>query len=236
MKKLILILCVIILSPFFNGCGKNHDSSALSKQEKKLTISEALSSGNEEDALVNQFDKLLEGFGNYCKGYIQCKFKYDENTVLDTENPMLISQTNIEGIEYQEKWFQVISADITTFSGLVSEAEKYCSDDMMNNILPLLEHNYISENDNLYVADFAGDDGGVMGSDYAYIDSYSLINENYAVIKLIAYGDKNYWETESDTLTPFQVSVKKENGIWKVDECGEMEQAYLAWIYKSLEK
>ena len=66
--------------------------------------------------------------------------------------------------------------------------------------------------------------------DAMYIDSIEIFTSDKIQLNMHAFGNKEDWGYEEDELDLFSIVLKKENDIWKIDNCGDSELWFLAYL------
>ncbi len=176
-----------------------------------------------------EIQMLLTDFGSFCYSYVDGK-AFRQGNGYDTSD--FITETIIreDGSTYEDIWYRVTDEAVTDYQSLIALGSQYCTEDMLNSIKHILDHNYKEQDGRLYVWQHAGSDGSLMGVDYAYVtsveqDGWSLI------VHMNAFGSKDNWDTEEDYNKTFEVQLTREDGILKVDVCDTGEQDYIAYAY-----
>lgn len=173
------------------------------------------SEGSKE--LKAEISSVLSEFGEFSRSYLLCKSvgeaEVDKNDTVEADGKV---------------WQRVTGGEYITYSALEGQTKKYCTDEMIS-LCSLLSYYRKGEDDSLYVWNEAGSDVGAVGSDAAYINSVELNGEDIAVVKMTAVGDKDYRGYENISFT---VTLKYEDGAWKIHSCGLEELGFLMWIFE----
>jgi len=190
-----------------------------------------------KDYVANETEKeeiqtLLTEFKDFSYSYLECK---EVNKFISSSDFITTQEVTDNGVnkgdDYEKKWYIVTGGDITTMSALTEKMYDIFTETMIDELD--IENYYIEKNDKMYVSEFAGNDGGLLGTDVTYINSINQIDENTFVLQMTAYGDKDNWELPSDSANDFTVQLKRTNDGFKIDQCDIAARAYITWTYSS---
>lgn len=181
---------------------------------------------NELPPEIPQIKQFLTEFKEFSYSYIRCCKAYWDADILDVHDIK-----EIDG----ETFYRVIGGDYTTYSALMAAIDRYCSEEVISECgLKNPQYFYEGENDALYVWKDADSSGSVMGSDTAYIESAATLEDSSIKLYMTAWGDKDEWGYEDgDSIIHFEITVKSENGLWKLTQCGLMELDYITWLFNA---
>ena len=178
---------------------------------------------NEDNTeIISELKQTLTEFSDFSYNYLQCKaYMFEEN--LDTADTLMVDD---------RVYYRAISGDYTRYSELMAAIDRYCSEDVISECSLKKYSYYEGDNDSLYIWKDANSNGGVMGSDTAYITSVEMLDDNYVKVNMVAWGDKEEWGyTDGDSVIPFEITMTSENNQWKIDKCGLMEMSYITWLF-----
>ena len=182
---------------------------------------------------IEEIKKLLTEFRSFSRTYIFGSWWgegafYDDNSTIYTNKNNAITINEDYAVK---KWYKVTGGEIKTYSQLIQETNNYCTSDMVNNesIAGLYQMYYFSNNNQLYISDVAGT-VGFIGYDAMYIDSIEILSTDTIKLNMYAVGSKEKWDYKEDELSLFSIVLKKENNIWKIDNCGDSELWFLAYL------
>lgn len=163
---------------------------------------------------------ILAEFGDFCYSYIYCK------DVMKNEWYTKANSVNADG----KMWYKVTDGDHTSFVDFSARLMELCTVEMANSLS--VESCYrMGNNGELYIWADSGLDGGVMGIDTVYLSS-AVQDGDVCTVTLIAEGSAEEWGYENDLVQPYNVVLKKKDGVWKLHECGVEEEALLAWLFR----
>ena len=212
---LVMVLCSCSANPSNNTADTVDNSTT-----PTISISEQTHKDNAE--IISEIKQTLTEFEDFSYNYLQCKaYMFGEN--LDTTDALIVDNM---------VYCRAISGDYTHYSELMSAIDRYCSEDVISECSLKKYSYYEGDNDSLYIWEDANNNGGVMGSDAAYITSIEILDDNSVKVNMTAWGDKEEWGYEDgDSVIPFEITMTSENDLWKIDKCGLMEMAYLTWLF-----
>lgn len=177
----------------------------------------------------SELQSILSEISNFTYSYIECKEivknkYYSETDYITTEH------TADNGELHYTKWYKICSGEITRYSEFESALNRLFSTQMINSIRDRINSCYLNSDNNIYISEYAGYDGGVMGLDTVEILSYEE-EESTIIVHLKAIGDKDYWELTQDNIVFFDMVLSQDGGEWKLHQCELTELLYLAWLY-----
>ena len=176
-----------------------------------------------------ELHETLSEISSFAYSYIECKeVKGDKQ---NSENCVTTERTNSDGKIYQVKWYKINSGEITAYSQFEETLNRLFTKRMFESLSDRIDACYMNKDDNIYISENAGLDGGVMGLDSVEIVSFEE-NGTSITVHFKAQGDKEYWELEQDNIIAFDIELCFEDGEWKLDKCGLSELLYLAWLYR----
>ena len=214
------VLLVTILCSCSANSSNNTVGTANSNTSPVTSVSDQTNENNAE--IIAEIKQTLAEFKEFSYSYIQCKaYMFGEN--LDPNDTI-----TVDGMVY----YKAISGKYTSYSELMAEIDRYCSENVISEC-DLKSYSYCEgNNDSLYIWEDADSNGGVMGYDVAYITSIETLNDSSVKVNMTAWGDKDEWGYEDgDSIIPFEITMKSENGLWKIDKCGLMEMNYITWLF-----
>lgn len=177
----------------------------------------------DQEEILEEIRDTLADFSEFSYMYLKCK-AYGEEGFLDLQDTV-----TADGMEY----YRAADGDYTGYSALMAEIDRFCAETVVNEC-SLKGYSYREgENDALYIWKDAGSDGGVMGSDIAYIDSAEVMADNSVILHMKAWGDGEFWgyPDGEDIVIDFDITMARYDGLWKLTKCGVMEMDYLTWLF-----
>ncbi len=213
-------IMVFFLTVTLCSCSKNSQTNSKAVSENTASIATE-SAASDEQEILKEIKQTLSEFKNFSLSYLQCK-AYMSGENLDSKDCITIDD---------KEYCKVTGGDYTTYSSLMSAIDRYCSKDVISECNLKSNNYYQGKDDSLYVWKDADSNGGVMGSDIAYIKSIDIIDKNSVKLNMIAHGDKQEWGYEKDSVIPFEITMKREDNLWKIDKCGLTEMDYITWLF-----
>jgi hypothetical protein len=199
------------------------DNSAVSD----LKITKQYSPSESEKS---EIQTLLNECKNFLHDYIDCKEikqNIDESSFITTQETA--DNGMYDSSVFEKKWFKIVSGDIVTMSDLQEKMSVLFTDNMTEKLC--IDNYYIEKDGVLYLSELAGNDGGLLGTDAAYITSVGEADEDTIILYMTAFGDKDNWDLPDDFIDNFTVQLKRTDGGFKMDECESYD--YIAWAYSS---
>lgn len=204
---------------------------------KKVGVS---TNSNGEPYITNKIDSdsalsqseiqgVLSEISNFAYAYIECK-EITKNRCYSETDYITTEYTDDDGELHNTKWYKICSGEITRYSEFESALNRLFSSQMIDSISERINSCYLNSDNDIYISEYAGYDGGVMGLDTVEIVSYEKV-ESTIIVHLKAVGDKDYWELAQDNIVFFDVVLSKDDGEWKLHQCELTELLYLAWLY-----
>ena len=184
-----------------------------------------------DDSALSQSEiqGVLSEISNFTYAYIECK-EITKNRYYSETDCITTEYTDDDGELHNTKWYKICSGEITRYSEFESALNRLFSSQMINSISERINSCYLNSDNDIYISEYAGYDGGVMGLDTVEIVSYEKV-ESTIIVHLKAVGDKDYWELAQDNIVFFDVVLSKDDGEWKLHQCELTELLYLAWLY-----
>lgn len=217
-------LClVVLLVTILCSCSANSSDNTVDTANSSIppvtSVSDQTNENNAE--IIAEIKHTLAEFKEFSYSYIQCKaYMFGEN--LDTSDILTVDDM---------VYYKAISGEYTSYSKLMDKIDRYCSEDVISEC-DLKSYSYCEgNNDSLYIWEDSNSNGGVMGSDVAYITSIETLDDSSVKVNMTAWGDKDEWGYEEDSIIPFEITMTSENGLWKIDKCGLMEMDYITWLF-----
>lgn len=175
----------------------------------------------EEEIL--QIQHTLLDFRELTYSYVDCKrVSYSEKYIK--------TQEEYSGESYDLFWFLITDEDINTMSKLRAKLSSAMTDNMIDSLG--LENYYYKEQDGaLYMRDFADQNGSLLGTDRAYVTSVELKDADTLILNMHAFGSGENWDLPEDSNEDFTITMKRENGSFKVDECDLRARGFITWAY-----
>lgn len=213
-------LLVIILCSCSANSSNNMEGTVDDSTQSVTSMSEQIYEDNAE--ITSEIKQTLTEFKDFSYRYLLCKaYMFEEN--LDVNDSLTANDT---------VYYRVIGGDYTRYSELMAAIDRYCSEDVINECNLKSYSYYEGNNDSLYISKDADSNGGVMGSDVAYITSIEMLDDTSVKVSMVAWGDKEEWGyAAGDSIIPFEITMTSENGLWKIDKCGLMEMDYITWLF-----
>lgn len=185
-----------------------------------------------EKELHRDIQILLNKFCDFSYSYLECKEVREcinENRFITTQE---ISDNGLnEGNTYEKKWYEIVNGEVLSVNDLNSRMAELFSEEMIGELD--VENYYLEQDGKLYLSEFAGNDGGLLGTDITYITSVEATDNNIIIVNMTAFGDKNNWELPEDFTEHFTVELTMtENGL-KISKCDISARSYITWTYSS---
>ncbi len=225
--KSIPILLLFSSCMFLTACS----AVAIEHTETELPPTPISSVQTVDDSALSQSEihGVLSEISNFAYAYIECK-EITKNRYYSEADYITTEYTDDDGELHNTKWYKICSGEITRYSEFESALNRLFSSQMINSISERINSCYLNSDNDIYISEYAGYDGGVMGLDTVEIVSYEKV-ESTIIVHLKAVGDKDYWELAQDNIVFFDVVLSKDDGEWKLHQCELTELLYLAWLY-----
>ncbi len=186
--------------------------------------------GLESDAENLDVQILLNKFRAFSYSYIECKDVrecIDENSFITTQE---VSDNGMnEGSAFEKKWYEIVDGDMLSKNDLNSRISELFTDEMIDELG--IEAYYLEQDGKLYLSEFAGNDGGLLGTDMTFITSIEETDDNTIIVNLTAFGDKNNWELPEDFTEQFTIELKRTESGLKISRCDTAGRLYITWTY-----
>lgn len=179
-----------------------------------------------------QVQTLLLNFKDFSMDYVECKKiknYINKKDFIITHETTDESKTDSNMIE--KKWFKINDADFKSIYELKGQAEKIMTSDMLESLE--IDKLYKEENGEFYLSEFAGNDGGLLGTDKVYVSSIEWLDDSELCLYMKAFGDKDNWNLSSDFEESFEIMLKKSSSDFKISACDNMARLYVTWAYSA---
>ena len=176
-----------------------------------------------------EIQTLLSDFGEFCYSYVDGK-AFKSGSGYDTSDLITETITHEDGSTYEDIWYRVTDEAVPDYKSLIDIGANCCTDNMLASVQYIFDHLYKEQDGKLYVWQHAGSSGSLLGTDYAYITSVEQDGWSI-VVHMSAFGSKDNWDTEVDFSEAFEVKLRREDGVLKIDSCGIRERSYLSYAY-----
>lgn len=178
-----------------------------------------------------QIQKLLCESKDFFYGYIDCKEIVKHKSSRSTATTEIHDNGMLEGEIYEKNWYEIIDGEVMTLTDLNEKMEKLFTDTMIENLQNIIDYTYYEENGKLYLSEFSGNDGSLLGIDTVHIVSVGKIDENTLVLCMNAFGAGENWDIDFDASEDFMVILKRTDNGFKVEECSDTARMYITWCY-----
>lgn len=197
--------------------------------EAEVIAAEKYIPSDEERA---QIQELLTKSKEFFYGYIACKdicqHTNQSHSVTTTET---IDNGMYEGQTAEKTWYEVSDGEVMSLDALNEKMDSLFTENMIGSLDGVLKKLYHEENGRLYIADYAGSDGGVLGTDTVHIASVGKADENTLVLYMTAFGAGENWDLDHDLNEDFTVVLKNTDSGLKIDVCDFVAYQYIEWCY-----
>ncbi len=179
-----------------------------------------------------QIQELLTKSKDFFYGYIACKdickHTNQSHSVTTTE---MIDNGMYEGQTAEKTWYEVSNGEVMSLGALNKKMDCLFTEKMIGSLDGTLKKLYHEENGRLYIADYAGSDGGVLGTDTVHIASVGKSDENTLILYMTAFGAGENWDLDHDLNEDFTVVLKNTDSGLKIDVCDFAAYQYIEWCY-----
>lgn len=184
------------------------------------------------DEEKTQIQELLTKSKDFFYGYIACKdickHTNQSHSVTTTET---IDNGMYEGQTAEKTWYEISDGEVMSLDALNKKMDSLFTENMIGSLDGVLRKLYHEENGRLYIADYAGSDGGVLGTDTVHIASVGKADENTLVLYMTAFGAGENWDLDHDLSEDFTVVLKNTDSGLKIDVCDFVAYQYIEWCY-----
>ncbi len=217
----------------YNAQPKHSNNEDDIKETKETTATEIISrkytpSADEQ----KKIQELLLESKEFFYGYVDCKeivkHKSSNNFITTTE---IYDNGMLEGESYEKKWYEIVDGDIMSLKDLNKKMENILTDTMIDNFQTIINYTYFEENGKLYISEYSGESGSLMGIDTTHITSIGEVDETTIVLYMNAFGKGENWDVDFDTSEDFTVILKRTESGFKIDECSNRARMFITWQY-----
>ncbi len=184
---------------------------------------------SDEEILIQE---LLLKSKDFFYGYIDCKeivkCKSDAKFTTTTE---IYDNGMFEGDTYEKKWYEIIDGDIMSLADLNKNMKNIFTDNMIENFQDIINYTYYEENNKLYISEYSGYDGSLLGIDTSHITSIGEIDDETLILYMNAFGAGENWGIDADTSEDFTVTLKRVDNGFKIDDCNDRARMFITWSY-----
>lgn len=260
-KSVILSICLTILlmcscsahesnhESISNILSRTADSETILSTEEGANITEVSEDIIDETAIVSeeviaaekyipsdeeksQIQELLTKSKEFFYGYIACKdickHTNPSHSVTTTET---IDNGMYEGQPAEKTWYEISDGEVMSLDALNKKMDCLFTEKMIGSLDGTLKKLYHEENGRLYIADYAGSDGSVLGVDTVHIAYVGNADENTLVLYMTAFGAGENWDLDHDLSENFTVVLKNTDSGLKIDVCDFAAYQYIEWCY-----
>lgn len=163
-----------------------------------------------------QIRRLLRDYGEFYRDYIGAK-----KTRLLTDGADFITE---DGTNF----YRVAQGNVTTEQEMLA-AMRAVATDRQTEAYPMPSFNsaYRVSDGALYLAELAGQDGSLLGTDEVWLDTAEE-QDGAVTLTLTAFGAAASWGYDEDEYTSFTVKLARTPEGLRVDEAGVSENGYLS--------
>lgn len=163
-----------------------------------------------------QIRRLLRDYGELYRDYIGAK-----KTRSLTEGADCITE---DGTNF----YRVARGEITTEQELLAAMRAVATDKQIEAyLMPGFNSAYRVSDGALYLAEWAGQDGSLLGTDEVWLDTVEE-QDDVLTLTLTAYGAAASWGYDADEYASFTVKLARTPDGLRVDEAGVSENGYLS--------
>lgn len=145
-----------------------------------------------------------------------------------TDETAIVSE---EVIAAEKTWYEISDGEVMSLDALNKKMDCLFTEKMIGSLDGTLKKLYHEENGRLYIADYAGSDGGVLGVDTVHIAYVGNADENTLVLYMTAFGAGENWDLDHDLSENFTVVLKNTDSGLKIDVCDFAAYQYIEWCY-----
>lgn len=183
--------------------------------------------GLESDIENLDIQILLNKFSAFSYSYLECK---DIRECINENSFITTQEVSDNGSTYEKKWYEIVTGDVLSVNDLNTKISELFTDEMIDELN--IEDYYLEQDGKLYLSEFAGNDGGLLGTDISYITSIEK-SDNIIIVNLTAFGDKNNWGLTEDFTENFSIELSKNDNGFKINKCDIAARSYITWTYLS---
>lgn len=183
--------------------------------------------GLESDIENLDIQLLLNKFSVFSYAYLECK---DVRECINENSFITTQQVSDNDSTYEKKWYEIVDGDVLSANDLNTKISELFTDEMIKELN--IEDYYLEQDGKLYLSEFAGNDGGLLGTDISYITSVEK-SDNTIIVNLTAFGDKNNWGLTEDFTEDFSIELSKNDDGFKINKCDIAARSYITWTYLS---
>ena len=163
-----------------------------------------------------QIRRLLRDYGELYRDYIGAK-----KTRSLTEGADCITE---DGTNF----YRVARGEITTEQELLAAMRAVATDKQIEAyLMPGFNSAYRVSDGALYLAEWAGQDGSLLGTDEVWLDTVEE-QDDVLTLTLTAYGAAASWGYDADEYASFTVKLARTPDGLRIDEAGVSENGYLS--------
>lgn len=163
-----------------------------------------------------QIRRLLRDYGEFYRDYIGAK-----KTRLLTDSTDFITE---DGTNF----YRVAHGDVTTEQEMLAAMRAVATDRQIEAcLMPGFNSAYRVSDGALYLAEWAGQDGALLGTDEVWLETVEE-QDGAVTLTLTAFGAAASWGYDEDEYTSFTVKLARTPEGLRVDEAGVSENGYLS--------
>lgn len=163
-----------------------------------------------------QIRRLLRDYGEFYRDYIGAK-----KTRLLTDGADFITE---DGTNF----YRVAHGDVTTEQEMLAAMRAVAADRQTEAyLMPGFNSAYRVSDGALYLAEWAGQDGALLGTDEVWLETVEE-QDGAVTLTLTAFGAAASWGYDEDEYTSFTVKLARTPEGLRVDEAGVSENGYLS--------
>lgn len=163
-----------------------------------------------------QIRRLLRDYGEFYRDYIGAK-----KTRLLTDGADFITE---DGTNF----YRVAHGDVTTEQEMLAAMRAVATDRQTEAyLMPGFNSAYRVSDGALYLAEWAGQDGALLGTDEVWLETVEE-QDGAVTLTLTAFGAAASWGYDEDEYTSFTVKLARTPEGLRVDEAGVSENGYLS--------
>lgn len=163
-----------------------------------------------------QIRRLLRDYGEFYRDYLDAK---KTCALTDAADVMTEDAT---------QFYRIAQGEVTTEQEMLAAMRAVATDKQIEAcLMPDFSQAYRASGGALYLAEWAGLDGSLLGTDEVWLDTVEE-QDGVITLTLTAFGAADSWGFDADEYTSFTVKLARTPEGLRVDEAGASENGYLS--------